>query len=210
MNPMFIYYALNRQTPGNWKRPRSQLKWAVLLARWQGTDIPTKSRWSHIPKTLQMLSPPEGLSCLSCPGLGMGSCSRTNPRGGGMSRAWMSYVSRAWIGPFWNIRPQIYFKDLREKSSWKQKGRVMNHRTVRREPGSAAQLSVLTGPLGWILHPPSHAVCPCLCVHTSSLGCAVWRPCEGGNDSVCELSMCVPVYLSRYMVCVHCLWTTNA
>lgn len=85
--------------------------------------------------------------------------------GDGMSRARMSYVSRAHTGPFSNIRPQIYFKDFGGKEPLKvDTQRLMEHRAVGQELVSG---SILDPSVVFRLYPAATCscvpVCACVC-----------------------------------------------
>lgn len=78
-------YLLLFESPNTRQLEKTQVNKAEMNcspAGWQGTDSPTKSRWSHSPKTLQVRSPPEGLSCLSCPGPRDGQLFKDKPKRG--------------------------------------------------------------------------------------------------------------------------------
>lgn len=113
-----------------------------------------------------------------------------------MSRAQMSYVSRARTGPFSNIRPQIYFKDFGEKSSRKRICRD-SWSTAQSDRNWGVWLSFVAR---WMAR-LSSASCPaalCTCVHvhlTSSVGTTP-QPCASGT---CE---CVPCTVNIWFVLI--------
>lgn len=119
MNPMFIYYSLNHQTPGNRKRQRStKPKWTIIPGRWQATDYLKPVQVATRPGTHAKASSTRGLSWQSWLGPGEGQLLMDKSKLG-VSRAWMRYVSRDPSGPFSDIKPEIYLKDYGEKSTRK-------------------------------------------------------------------------------------------
>lgn len=178
----FTLWITKHQATG---RDRGQQSWKELLSGAGGRQLISwsKSRWLQVQKNRQKLPPPEGLSWRSLKSWSWDGQLFMSRSKLGVSRAWMSYVSRESIGSFSNIRPWIYFKDFVGKGS--QKG-IRTDWWIPTQSDGHGEAHAAWWP-HWVAgsgSAPSWRLARlCVCVHPP-LWCGASPPCGCGNDAM--------------------------